>query len=443
MDVLPLPPRPDFEQYRKLAKDLVAATRADDAGDAVRVWARGWLESLARALETPITPFVRDSMDRAVEHIASRVRDERATRPRGARFRLADAHFLIANAHGFPHWAAFEQHVRRASGDGTERDPFEAAADAIVGGDLATLAEILRRQPALVRARSARVHGATLLHYIAANGVEDFRQKTPPNAVPIARALLDAGAEVDALANTYSGGWWQTTLNLLVSSAHPAEAGLQCALVDVLVDFGAAVHGVKNDQSPIMTALAFGYLDAAETLVRRGARVDNVLTAAALGRADLLGSFVLDAGTLRPGVPLVAPGWLRLPDRADTHLAHALVWACRFGGVEAAAFLLETGVDPAAADGSAMTCLHHAAARGDTALIRLLLEHGAPLEAVNQWGGTVLDSTGWFAMNNPAAGVDYAAVMEMLIAAGADVNAAFPTGDAVLDAMLRRHGAGG
>jgi hypothetical protein len=33
-----------------------------------------------------------------------------------------------------------------------------------------------------------------------------------------------------------------------------------------------------------MTALAFGYLNTAEALVRRGARVDNIAAAAGLGR---------------------------------------------------------------------------------------------------------------------------------------------------------------
>ena len=50
-------------------------------------------------------------------------------------------------------------------------------------------------------------------------------------------------------------------MNLLVSSAHPAIAGLQSALVDVLVDFGAAVNGLKDDETPLLTALDFGYVD--------------------------------------------------------------------------------------------------------------------------------------------------------------------------------------
>ena len=48
-----------------------------------------------------------------------------------------------------------------------------------------------------------REHAATLLHYTSANGVEGYRQKTPPNAVEITRALLQAGAQPDALADMY------------------------------------------------------------------------------------------------------------------------------------------------------------------------------------------------------------------------------------------------
>ena len=81
-------------------------------------------------------------------------------------------------------------------------DNFETAVEAVIAGDLDTLRALLRSDPSLVRARSQREHHATLLHYVSANGVEDERQKTPPNAVEVARTLLEAGAEVDALADT-------------------------------------------------------------------------------------------------------------------------------------------------------------------------------------------------------------------------------------------------
>src|SRR4029078_948036 len=108
---------------------------------------------------------------------------------------------------------------------------FETAVEAVVSGDLATLQALLREQPDLVRSRSSRRHHATLLHYTAANGVEGERQKTPPNAVEIATCLLDAGAEADALADMYGGKC--TTLGMLVSSGHPAEAGVQAPLAEL------------------------------------------------------------------------------------------------------------------------------------------------------------------------------------------------------------------
>src|SRR2546422_201931 len=61
------------------------------------------------------------------------------------------------------------------------------AADAIVNGDAGKLKRLLRENPTLVRARSTREHGATLLHYTSANGVEGYRQKTPKNIVEITK----------------------------------------------------------------------------------------------------------------------------------------------------------------------------------------------------------------------------------------------------------------
>jgi len=432
MDTLPLPPQPRVEQYRKRAKALVAAAHSSDT-HAVREWSRHWLESLAKLLGEPITPFVASSIDRAIEHIEKRIRTT------GASFTLADAQYLLADAHGFESWAAFVRHLETMSGAHADNDPFEAAADAVVNGDLAALESLVRTHPDLVRARSTRVHRATLLHYVAANGVEDFRQKTPKNAVAIARFLLDAGADVDAVAETYGGGNVQTTMNLLVSSAHPAGAGLQSALVEVLLDHGAKINGVDDDESPIMTALAFGYRGASETLARRGARMDTVLAASALGRLDLVRQYVVDATTVAPGVPLVAPPWIDIPQGPQGHIELALVWACKFNRLDVAVFLLDRGVNPSSKDGSAMTALHYAAANGNIALVDNLLGRGASLEALNHWDGTVLDSTAHFAVHMPVKGVDYDALLEALIARGAKVRSAYPSGNAHIDALFERH----
>src|SRR5207245_6061268 len=91
---------------------------------------------------------------------------------------------------------------------------------------------------------------------------------------------------VDALADMYGGHY--TTMSMLVSSCHPANAGVQVALVETLLDFGASVDGMGSTKwrSPLMTALAFGYRSAAEALARRGARVDTIVAAAGLGLDD-------------------------------------------------------------------------------------------------------------------------------------------------------------
>lgn len=445
MDTLPLPPRPRVEQYRKRARALVSAAASPEP-DAIQRWASEWLASLAGHLDIPLTPFVRGSVDRAVETIERKIRAQRERRHPGERFALADAQSFLAEAHGFASWAAFARHVETLSGADTTGSAFERAADAVVSGDLAALASLLRQNPDLIRARSNRVHRVTLLHYVAANGVEDFRQKTPPNAVAIARLLLDSGAEVDALAETYGGGAEQTTMNLLVSSVHPAAAGVQGSLVATLIGGGAAANGVRGDGSPLMTAIAFGYPDAARALADGGARIDNVIAAAALGRADLVRRFVVDRNTVAQGVPLVAPRWFELPNEPHDHIERALVSACKFGRVEVTELLLDLGVAPAASDD--LTGLHWAAGHRYLGVVKLMIARGAPLEVRNAWGGTVLDSTVWFAMNPPTGhphgtpDVGYIPILETLIDAGADVNEVepFPTGLADIDQLLRRHG---
>jgi hypothetical protein len=243
--------------------------------------------------------------------------------------------------------------------------------EAVINGDLERLQTLLREHPELVKMRSTRrtcfdppSHKATLLHYIGANGVEGRRQKTPKNVVAIAKALLDAGAEPDALASMYGGQY--ATMSMLVSSGHPAEAGLQAALVDTLADYGASVEATGSEQwgSPLMTALAFSYLDAAEALVRRGARVDNVAAAAGLGRAA-------DTERLLP-----------VSDATGRHRALAL--ASQMGHTAVVKLLLDAGEDPSRynPDGTHAhsTPLHQAALAGHGETVRLLVERGAKLD---------------------------------------------------------------
>ncbi|MGH7678087.1 MAG: hypothetical protein ACRENU_06440, partial [Gemmatimonadaceae bacterium] len=162
MDTLPLPPRPNLEQYRKRAKDLVAVAKTRDPA-AIHEWTDAWLRAIAKAVGTEITPFVQHSFDRAVEEIEKRVGEKAAS----GSFALADAQFLIAQAHGFPTWSDFAIHIEGPQ-DAAGRE-FEAAADAVVNGDIETLRRMIAQSPkpnaqSLIHARSPRVHRATLLH---------------------------------------------------------------------------------------------------------------------------------------------------------------------------------------------------------------------------------------------------------------------------------------
>ena len=258
--------------------------------------------------------FTPEQVDREVEQIEKDARSSRLVGTDGdVSCTLADAQLFLARLHDFASWPKFVAHIEALSSDNSSDSEFERAADAVVTGDIAALSAMLRKNPELVRARSARDHRATLLHYTAANGHEGYRQTTPKNAVDVARLLLEAGSEPDALAHMY--GHEVTTMEMLVSSAHPAIAGLQVALVDALVDHGANPSGVDDNGSPLMTAFRFHYPHAADALVRRGARIDNVISAAALGRTDLLDDWVVDGTTLAENVMLAKGPWPRL--RAD------------------------------------------------------------------------------------------------------------------------------
>jgi ankyrin repeat protein len=364
-----LPFRSSLEQYQNQARELLETFSAGDP-EAIRFFHQNH-------------PQFRHAK------IAWLPREMPESEIRSAAFDLAGAQLAVARWYDFQSWQTLAEYADAVTRDGSPVFHFESAVEAVINGELAMLQSSLRENPELVRARSTRitpfdppVHRATLLHYIGANGVEGYRQKTPPNAVEIAKVLLQSGAEVDAFADLY--GRPCTTMSLLVSSCHPAKAGVQVALVETLLDFGAAIEGRggqwgggDDNGSPATTALAFGYLDAAEALVRRGARVDNLPTAAGLGR-------LADAAKLLP-----------MADAASRHAALAL--SAQHGHVEIVRLLLDAGEDPSRYNPEGhhvhSTPLHQAALAGHVKVVQLLVERGARLNIKDTvWQGTPL---GW------------------------------------------------
>jgi hypothetical protein len=115
-------------------------------------------------------------------------------------------------------------------------------------------------------------------------------------------------------------------------------------------------------------------------------------------------------------------------------------WACEYGWRDVVDFLIDRGVNLHAGENSGQTALHLAAHHGELAIVKLLIARGAPLEAKNAYGGTVLGQATWSCMNSGFP-VDYAVIIETLLEAGADVHQADdPTGNARVDELLLRYG---
>jgi hypothetical protein len=268
---------------------------------------------------------------------------------------------------------------------------FAQAVEAVVNGDEAALRALLRAEPGLVRARSSDGQQATLLHYVAANGVDP--QRSPPNAPAIARILLEAGAEVDALAPIYEDPY-NTPLCLAVTSSVPWQAGVQARLADVFLDHGAKIDGLTGEGGPLGCALLFGYTRAAERLAVRGARVDNLVYAAGLGRTDLV-RHLLATGT---GTAVTRrqddrAGRFSFPiARAADVREVAMVVAAIHDRAAVVRALADAGVDPDCAPFCNQSPLHFAAHLGCHEVLDELLARGADLGRVDsQTGKTPLE----------------------------------------------------
>ncbi len=413
-DALPLPPRPNVEQYKKLAKDLVKACKSEDP-EAIRLWGRGWVESLAALQREP--DVLRDSHEvaRRADQVAEFATEKLSGGNEAAsRCVLTSAQFVIARAHGFLSWLRFTEHIESLAAASSGISAFEAAARAIVRGDRPTLERLLLEHPGLVRARSTREHRATLLHYVSANGVEGFRQMSPTNSAEIAKILLSAGAEVDAEADVYEGAC--TPLGLVATSAPPFNAGVQQEVIDVLLDHGARVDrpGLAGRRDGLIRAcLANGQPKAAEYLATRGAPLD-LPGAAGLGRVDALKTFFGEDGAL---------------NRRASHaqLLEGFSLASAYGRADAVTFLLDQGIDvdtELPGHGAGHKGLHVAAFHGHVNVVSILLRRGASVDPIDKTWGTppiVWALTGW--SRKPAEMAErYYDVVSRLVAAGAQVS---------------------
>src|SRR5580704_6610967 len=100
MDARPLPPRPNLEQYKKQAKDLLGVCKSGDRV-AIRTWveewfegcADQWVETEARLRGIEVTRGLRDLVKREI--VERTEKSIRASKLSGSQPRLADAQFFI------------------------------------------------------------------------------------------------------------------------------------------------------------------------------------------------------------------------------------------------------------------------------------------------------------------------------------------------------------
>ncbi len=250
------------------------------------------------------------------------------------------------------------------------KDPlFRKAVEAIDGGDLHLLEELIVQHPSLVINRLDYSAGGYfknpyLLWFIADNPIR--HKKLPTNIIAITSLLLNA-------VRHNTPGTFQLqidyTLGLVVTGSVPRECGVQIALIDLLIDEGA-VPGKGH------SALAHGNIGAAQRLIERGGEL-TLATAISLNRTDDIVSLA------------------KKSTAADRETA--LVAAAFFGKPEMIAFILKLGVNvnayPDPSDGfhSHATALHQAVFSGSIASVKILTEAGADLTAKDLiYGGTPL-----------------------------------------------------
>ena len=364
--------RPNLEQKRKLAKDLLKAVKRLDGSNAARFT---WNHPRFRG---------KTSEDVIREGVS-----------------FSEAQHVIARESGFESWPKLKEYLRllKVEPDGPVA-AFEDAVHATIRGDAMRLQALLQAHPEIATMRSTRRHRCVLPHYLAANGVENEHQIVPQNSPEIADILFDAGAAavVDATADIYGGAGGSTPLVALVSSAHPHEMGVQAELVHIFCEAGAAVNGIEDDGLPISVALGFRYPKAANALAECGATIDNLPTAAGLGRFDLIEAYLDESAQLVSyECQFPNPRHDGFPQSVAPHplatLQQALVFACMSGHIATARWLLDHGVEVNGGPRRGITALHEACYQGQAEVAHLLVQNGAdPTIRDEMWNSTAI---GW------------------------------------------------
>jgi uncharacterized protein len=297
-----LPARPDLSQLRHQAKDLLHAAQQGDPGAIARIHAVA---------------------DRLI---------------------LSSAQLALAREYGFPSWAKLKLEVERR--------------DILNSRDLSRLTRLLAEHPDLATTKMQHWcdhrHGADPLGYMAMLRFDHDRLGLPrelPGTGAVAKALIQAGAPVDG----HSGD--KETPLITAASYGDAE------VARVLIEAGADIEAISAPNSggvPNGTALehaaVFGMTEVVDVLVAAGAKIHTLEMAAAAG----------DIG-----------GWPLHRFALQSRL-RALVFAADHQRLNVIDQLVEAGTPVNEPDVEWQRLpLHTAVSNGRPASVRRLLTHGA------------------------------------------------------------------
>jgi hypothetical protein len=197
---------------------------------------------------------------------------------------------------------------------------------AVHGGDLDLVGRLIAGNPALARARFvARGGSSTALHFVT-----DWPGYFP-NGPDIVHLLIDAGA--DPNGTTTGTGKPETPMHYAASSD---DVDVAVALIDRGADLETPDGSIGT---PLDNAIGYGCWHVARLLATRGARIEKVWHAAALGLLDTLET-------------------LLVPEIDREEISKAFWHACTAGQRRAAERLLNAGADlswvPDYAEGTAL-----------------------------------------------------------------------------------------